>query len=128
MLQTFEGVVQRGHVRLPAGTPLRDGARVIVTVLPAVDEHHARRKANGWLGENVGDKVIAANGRLERASGRQAWRFDAMVTFVSRDPFGPIGYVDVDAETGTVLTDIAVAEEMAQHGERLECAPLPASS
>ena len=32
MLQTFEGVVQRGHVRLPAGTPLRDGARVIVTV------------------------------------------------------------------------------------------------
>jgi hypothetical protein len=121
MLQTFEGVVQRGHVRLPAGTPLRDGARVIVTVLPAVDEHHARRRANGWLGEHVGNMVMAWRPTLMQLSdSRQVWRFGAFVGMLSSEPFGPIGFVDVDAETGEVLASEEEAERMAQRGERQE--------
>ena len=121
MLQTFEGVVQRGHVRLPAGTPLRDGARVIVTVLPAVDEHHARRRANGWLGEHVGNMVMAWHPTLMQLSdNRQVWHFGAFVGMLSSEPFGPIGFVDVDAETGEVLASEEEAERMAQRGERQE--------
>jgi hypothetical protein len=124
MLQTYEGIVQQGHIRLPAGTALPDGARVYVTVVPGIDERHARRKANRWLGENVGDKVMANDGKLTHAHDRQVWHFGAFVTFTSREPFGPIGYVDVDAETGDVLADDVAAEEMIRRGENLERAPL----
>jgi hypothetical protein len=126
MLQTFEGVIQRGHVRLPAGTPLRDGARVIVTVLPTVDEHRARRKANGWLGEHVGNMVMAWQPALALLPGhRQIWRFGAFVGSLSSEPFGPIGFVDVDAETGQVLTNEEEAEQIARRGERLERVEAP---
>lgn len=124
MLSTYEGVVQQGHIRLPPGAALPDGARVYVTIVPGIDERVARRQANRWLGEHIGDKVMADQGVLGRAGSRQVWRFGAFVTCASRDPFGPIGYVEVDAESGAMLTDDAAAEEMAQRGERLERAPL----
>ncbi len=125
MFPTYEGIVQQGRIRLPAGTALPEGVRVLVTVLPAVDEIRARRTANRWLAENVGDMVMANQATLVMlADDRQAWRFGAFVTSSSRDPFGPIGYVEVDTGTGAVLTDNIAAEEMAQRGERLERAPL----
>ena len=120
MLTTYEGIVKQGHIHLPVGTPAPEGARVLVTFLPRLDERSARKKVNGWLGESVGDRVMAGSGRMERVGERQVWRFEALVTFVSRDPFGPIGYVDVDAESGEVLTTVAEAEAMAQRGEHLE--------
>jgi len=58
MLQTHEGMVQSGRIRLPAGVKLPEGARVYVTVVPALDERSARRKAARWLAENVGDRVM----------------------------------------------------------------------
>jgi len=96
-----------------------------VTILPGVDEQSARRKANRWLAENVGDMVMADQGRIDLVGDRRVWRFSAFVTALSREPFGPIGYIDVDAETGIVLTDNRLAEEIAQRGGRLERAPLP---
>ena len=56
MLSTYEGVVQQGHIRLPPDAALPDGARVYVTVVPGVDERVARRQANRWLGEHVGER------------------------------------------------------------------------
>ena len=124
MLSTYEGVVHQGHIRLPPGAALPDGARVYVTVVPGMDERVARRQANRWLGEHVGDKVMADEGVLVRAGSRQVWRFGAFVTCASRDPFGPIGYVEIDAEDGAILTDDAAVGEMVQRGEQLERAPL----
>lgn len=125
MLRTYEGTIQQGRIRLPAGIPLPDGARVLVTVIPAIDEHGARRAANRWLAEQVGDMVMADHGLLDHSGVRSVWRFGAYVTALSREPFGPVGYVEVDAETGAVLANETVAEEIAQRGERLECAPFP---
>ncbi len=129
MLPTYQGVVQQGHIRLPAGTTLPDGMRVIVTLMPTVDEASARRTANLWLGENVGNLVMADQAAfVDRPDGRTAWRFGAFVTSLSHSPFGPVGYVEVDASTGTVLATDTLAEEIASRGERLECAPLPTAS
>jgi hypothetical protein len=124
MLHTFEGIVQQGRIRLSPGARLPDGAKVYVTWVPGVDERRARRKANRWLGENIGDKIMAAEGTLTRLGDRQVWRFGVFVTFTARDPFGPIGYVYVDADVGDVLLDDAAIEEMIQRGENLERAPL----
>jgi len=124
MLSTYEGVVQQGRIRLPASVVMPEGARVYVTIVPGLDERAARRRANAWLGERVGDKVMADEARLVRAGERQVWHFGAVVTFTSREPFGPIGYVDVEAASGDILSSDAEAEEMIQRGERLERAPL----
>lgn len=127
MLSTYEGIVQQGHIRLPAGVALPDGARVYVTIVPGIDERAARRKANRWLGENVGNMVIADQPALLTRGEHQVWRFCAFVTLLTRDPFGPIGYVDMDAETGVILTEPSAAEEMARRGERLERTPQDSS-
>jgi len=86
----------------------------------AVDEHTARRKANRWLVERVGNMVMADQPRLVQSENRPVWRFDAFVTSLSHPPRGPIGYVDVDATTGEVLATARVVEEMKQHGVSLQ--------
>jgi hypothetical protein len=90
-----------------------------------VDAHAARRKANRWLLENVGNMMRADQPVFVRSRGRAAWRFGAFVTAISHPPIGPVGYVDVDVATGEVLADDHTAEEIASRGERLECIPLP---
>ncbi len=125
MLNTYEGTVRHGQIRLPVDVALPEGARVHVTVLPGVDERTAKRKANRWLAENVGDMVMADHGQLSQHAARSVWRFGAFVTSLSKEPFGPIGYMEVDTDSGAVLADDTLAEEIAQRGERLERAPLP---
>jgi hypothetical protein len=128
MLQTFEGTVQSGHIRLPAGTHLPEGARVYVTIVPTLDEHSARRKAARWLAEYVGDMVMPGPATLIHESQRTIWRLPAMVGSPFDEPRGPIGYVNVDAETGTVLSSPTLAGEMIKNAERLDSSVLPTTS
>lgn len=125
MLQTYEGVVHQGAIRLPAGLQLPEGARVYVTVVPAMDECSARRKAARWLAENVGDMVMPGPATLTGQAGRPAWRFPAMIGSPFAEPRGPIGYLDVDAENGTVLAFPTLADEMIRNAEHLEGPVLP---
>ena len=37
MLQTYEGIVWQGSVKLPPGADFPDGARVYVTIIPTLD-------------------------------------------------------------------------------------------
>jgi len=129
MLTTYRGVIQEGRIHLTDAS-LPEGAHVLVTVIPFTDERYARRKANRWLAEYVGDMVMADHPLLTHSGERQVWRFGAYVTSLQRDPFGPVGYVDIDAETGAVLMDETTAEEIAQRGECLEKirAPFPSAS
>lgn len=117
---TYEGVVEQGQIRLSPKTDLPEGARVLVVMLPYTDANYARRKANRWLAEYVGDMVMADQPLLTQSGSRAIWRFGAYVTSLNHDPFGPVGYVDIDAETGTVLADEDVAQEIAAYGERFE--------
>ena len=119
MLTTYRGVIQEGRIHLTDAS-LPEGAQVLVTVIPFTDERYARRKANRWLAEYVGDMVLADHPLLTHSGEHQVWRFGAYVTSLQRDPFGPVGYVDIDAETGAVLMDETTAEEIAQRGEQLE--------
>jgi hypothetical protein len=86
----------------------------------SVDERTARRKANRWLVERVGNMVMADQPLLTQSGEQPIWRFAAFVTSLSHAPRGPIGYVSVDATTGDVLTDDSAVEEMRHHGAGLE--------
>ena len=89
-------------------------------VQAAVDERTARRKANRWLVEQVGNVVMADQSVLTQSEGRLVWRFGAFVTSLSHAPRGPIGHVDVDATTGEVLADKRTVEDMKQLGTSLQ--------
>jgi hypothetical protein len=80
-------------------------------------------KANVWLANYVGDAVGAMKGALVKGHDRAIWQFEAFITGVHFDPIGPIGQVEVDAETGQVLTPPQTAEGMIERGRQL--APLP---
>lgn len=86
------------------------------TPLP-IDEHLARRKANRWLIEWVGNLVMADQPVLTRCAGNPVWRFGAFMTSLSHPPVGPIGFVEVDATTGAILADHAHAQELQRAGE-----------
>lgn len=125
-IATYVGVVQEGRIRLEERVTLPEGSRVYVVVPTLVDERTARRKANRWLAEWVGDMVMADRAeQVQLPDGRPVWRFGAFITSLAHNPIGPIGHVDVEASSGLVLTDIQMAQEMIARGECLVPAPSP---
>lgn len=124
---TYTGVIRDGQIRLDADMRLPEGSRVTVVGPTTFNEGNARRKANRWLLENVGNLVMAADPALLIRSGHIFWRFDALVTAPNRDPRGPIGRVDIDATTGALLPTSTSVEEMIRCGESLESAVSPAA-
>ncbi|NJM40448.1 MAG: hypothetical protein HC853_06630 [Anaerolineae bacterium] len=67
----------------------------------------ARRKANGWLLDQVGNLLIGQNPELV-AGDAMVWRVTVVLTSPARGHVGTLGTVDVDAATGDVLADEAV--------------------
>lgn len=124
-MTTYVGVIREGQVQLADPIALPEGSPVYVVVLTTITEKVARRKANRWLIENVGNMVMADKPTLTQSEDRIAWRFQAFVTASSHEPWGPIGQVDVSAATGEILTTVDEAEEMIQRGERFASSPLP---
>jgi hypothetical protein len=121
----------RVEVELPGVEP---GTLVTVLIvpanipIPAIDANTARRKANGWLADRVGHLVLGKDPRMLSDGKRALWRVAAYVTNVYREPFGPIGSVDVDAASGEVLSGDDVAQELQQRGAHLEHHPLAAGN
>ena len=101
-----------------------EGSQVVV-FLTKLDEQTARRKANTWLAEHVGNVVgTAKQGVLLQTGNRAIWRFEAFVTGVTYiTPLGPLGQVDIDANTGQVLNSQPLAQELIKRAKEL--APLP---
>ncbi|MBN1487427.1 MAG: hypothetical protein JW981_07280 [Anaerolineae bacterium] len=127
-LAAYTGVVREGRIQLVETVTLPEGSMVYVLVPVAVDVNAARRKANRWLLENVGNMLRADHPLFVRLPNQTIWRFGAFVTASSHKPIGPVGYIDVDTVSGEVLADDQTAEEIATRGERLECIPLPADN
>ena len=122
---------QQVQVELPDVEP---GTLVTVLIVPAnvavpmVDAAVARRAANGWLTDHVGHLVMGRDPRLLSDGQRTWWRVAAFVTNVYREPFGPVGFVDIDAETGQVLSGPKTAQEILHYGAQLERHPLAAGN
>ncbi len=91
----------------------------------AVDEQAARRRANGWLITWVGNMVMADQARMTYVGECPVWRFGAFVSSLSQPPRGPIGTVDVDANTGDILNTEDDVEAMQRAGEALGRSPSP---
>ncbi|HRQ40009.1 MAG TPA: hypothetical protein PLD25_19030 [Chloroflexota bacterium] len=120
---TYVGVVREGKVELKDAVGLPEGYPVYVVVPVLLDEKTARRKANRWLLENVGNMVMADQGSLQQHDDMMVWRFGAFITASTHPPTGPIGYVEIDAANGRILSDSQSANMMIADGQTLTSSP-----
>lgn len=119
MVTTHIGIVRNGKVEFDRPLTLPDGSQVRVTLSPVLSEQQAQGKANVWLAQNVGDAVGAMNGILTQTDQLTIWRFEAFITGSRFDPIGPLGQIDVDADTGQILSTPQTAEAMIERGRQL---------
>ena len=113
---TYPAVVRDGRVEPVEPLNLPDGSAVYIVAQVEIGAQTARKKANGWLVEHVGNLVMADDGVLGQRDGRWVWRFNAYLTSLSHAPRGPIGQVELAADTGQVLNDPNTVDEMYQRG------------
>ena len=71
----------------------------------------ARREANYWLLENVGNLLRADNPELVVGE-RLLWRIDIALTSPKQGRVGVIGRIELDAITGEVLADETLIEKL----------------
>jgi hypothetical protein len=114
---TYTGKLHKGKVELSSPIDLPDGSEVYVVAQVGIEKHAAQRKANGWLVDHVGNLVMASDGVLVQSGNRWVWRFHAYLTSLTHEPYGPIGEVDVDANTGDILNDQQSIETIYTRGE-----------
>lgn len=118
MATTYIGTVRNGKVEFEHPLTLPEGSQVRVTLSPVVSERQAAGKANVWLANQVGDAVGVMEGILVQVEERAVWRFEAFITGVHFEPIGPIGQIEVDADTGQVLISPATAKAMIDRGRQ----------
>lgn len=119
-VMTYTGVVHDGRIEVVTPIDLPEGSRVYIIASPEIDERTARRKANGWLIDHVGNMVMAKDGRLMQMGQGLVWRFDAFITSLAHEPFGPIGYVDLNANTGEILSNEQTVKRMYENGQHFK--------
>lgn len=78
----------------------------------------ARRRANVWLLENVGNLLRAESPELVLGD-QLMWRFDVVLTSPSRGWVGAVGRLEVDATTGEILADETLAQEFIPRAQAL---------
>jgi hypothetical protein len=123
MTTPYIGVIRKGRVEFETPVALPEGSQVVV-FLTKLDERTARRIANTWLAEHVGNVVGTEKQGVLLQTGNQAiWRFEAFVTGVTyKIPLGPLGQINIDANTGQALNDQQLAQELIKRATEL--APL----
>jgi len=78
----------------------------------------ARRRANAWLLENVGNLLRAEAPELV-AGERLVWRVDVVLTSPTRGTLGHVGRLEIEATTGKVLADATLAQGIIAHAQTL---------
>ena len=116
---TYAGTVHNGKIELEDSVELPEGSRVYIAVPDpgGIDEQTARNKALAWLNVNVGENTTVAGVMLLPLKERPLWRFDAFVVGPAGDLRGPIGYVDIHAATGEVLSTPKTVDSMIKRSE-----------
>jgi len=71
----------------------------------------ARRWANAWLLKNVGNLLRAESPELVLGD-QLTWRVGVVLTSPTRGRVGRVGWLEIDATTGDVAADDALAQEI----------------
>ncbi len=92
---------------------------VRVTAMFNVTAFSARQKVNRLLVTDVGTGLGSGEPALIIESDRLLWRAPVLLSLPNVGYLGQVGQIDVDAQTGEVLTDAEHLEMIGDHAERL---------
>ncbi len=119
-IATYVGIVHNGKIELSTPVNLPEGSEVYLVAPEVVTEGMARRKANGWLIGYVGNMLMADHGMLAQVGQDWVWRFQVFITSLAHEPWGPIGYVEIDATKCVVINDLYTKKTLMDNGRNFK--------
>ncbi len=119
--QAVEAIYTDGVLRPLEQLRLAENQRVSLHILPPrvrIPAAVARRKVNVFVCEHLSCSM--GGGAPELVTGeRVVWRVPVLLTFPHYGTVGTAGVIDVDAETGDLLTTAASIEELIRNAEAI---------
>lgn len=92
--------------------------QISVEAVVNVDAKHARRRVTVWLASEVGNMLIAGDPRLV-ISRETVWRLPVLLTSSEKGVVGEVGFVDVDASSGELMTSDKLRTQILNHVNEL---------
>lgn len=119
--RTIDAVYTNGVLRPTEPLDLAEDQHVSLHVLPArvrIPAVVARRQVNVFVCSSISSSM--GGGTPELVVGeRLVWRVPVLLTFPAHGTIGTAGTIDVDAETGDLLTTPSLIEEITRNAETL---------
>ena len=79
----------------------------------------ARQKVNVLLLDKVGTGLLSEPPDLATSGGRLYWRVPVALSLPGQGRLGHVGSVDVDVQTGEVLADNSLINDITRHANQL---------
>lgn len=127
--RTIDAVYTNGVLRPLEQLDLSDHQRVSLYILPPrvrIPAVVARRKVNVFVCSEISCSMGGGTPKLVRGE-QTVWRVPVHLTFPGYGSVGIAGTIDVDAETGDLLTNFSLVEEITHNAEML-AARLPSEA
>ena len=119
--RTVEAVYANGVLQPLEQLDLPEHQRVSLHILPPrarIPAVAARRKVNVFVCNEI--SYLMGGGTPELVQGEQmVWRVPVLLTFPQHGTVGTVGVIDVDAESGDLLTTPSLIEEITHNAEAL---------
>lgn len=91
-----------------------------------VTDYAAQRKVSRLLLDQVGNLLYGERPSLV-AGRRLLWRVPVLLALPTTGPLGQVGSLDVDAQTGEILFDQRILDDLAERGNALARRTSPAA-
>ena len=114
---TYPAIIRNGKAEPLTPLDLPEGSEVYIVLQRPLEQRTACKKATGWLVDEVGNLLMVDDGVLIQQEERWVWRFLVYLTSLSHEPYGPIGQMDVDADTGKILNDQTTITQLYKRGQ-----------
>jgi hypothetical protein len=108
--------VELDDMRLPASAEVR--IEFSLTAQVNVTDYGAQRKVSRLLLDQVGNLLYCERPHLV-AGRRLLWRVPVWLALPTTGPLGQLGTLDVDAQTGEILFDQHMLDDLAERGHVL---------
>ncbi len=96
---------------------------VHVTTFINITPFVARQKVNVLLLDKAGTGLLSETPALVAAESRLRWRVPVALALPGRGRLGQVGIIDVDVQTGEVLADELLINNLIYHANQLAAGP-----
>lgn len=110
-------------VELSKVLPQLEAAQMDVTIRVSaklnVTQVAARRKVNVFVLNQIGTGLGGETPTLAIYNDRVCWRVPVILALSPKGRLGQVGHIDVDVQTGEILADDQLIQDIADRAERL---------